>query len=236
MSIKTLKNWLKSRKKAETLLEVTIAVGIVAMGAATAAHLIVTSLRANQYNKETLQALNLAQEGIEYMHNLRDTNWIKFSSNTEDCWNILPEKAQCDRATTTDFIQGGNYLLAEKLVSKTGADLDIGDDQGVDGQDAAFRLAYYDINKTIDSDGDGEKENDLDMILGQDSSNSYTKVTDAQFYRSINLEYKAINDAGAITDSDWDAGNMMVITVKVQWRSFGRVQTIELSSALSRYR
>ena len=81
--IKKLLKLVGSKKsRGETLLEVIVALLVLTIGSASATSLIVTSIRANQFNKDSLIALNLAQEGIEYMRNLRDTNWIKFSANT----------------------------------------------------------------------------------------------------------------------------------------------------------
>ena len=72
------------KRKAETLLEVIIAIFVVALGTTTASTLIISAIQANTFSKDNLVALNLAVEGIEAVRNIRDTNWLKFGFDKEN--------------------------------------------------------------------------------------------------------------------------------------------------------
>jgi hypothetical protein len=42
-----------------------------------------------------IQAINLAREGIEAIENIRNTNWIKFSSDLENCFAVADYSSTC---------------------------------------------------------------------------------------------------------------------------------------------
>lgn len=42
-----------------------------------------------------IQAINLAREGIEAVENIRNTNWIKFTSDYENCFDVKNYNASC---------------------------------------------------------------------------------------------------------------------------------------------
>ncbi|MDD3862038.1 MAG: prepilin-type N-terminal cleavage/methylation domain-containing protein [Candidatus Gracilibacteria bacterium] len=98
-------------KKGETLLEVLIALTIVAVSAAAAASAIVSANKGLALSKNYMVAQNLASEGLEIVKNIRDTNWMKFPLNKKDCWLNLNVAA----TQSTD-------CAAEKIEWNEGAD------------------------------------------------------------------------------------------------------------------
>ena len=68
---RTIKN-----KSGFTLTEVMIGIMILTVAIVSATNLLVGLIRSNQNNLTTLQAYYLAQEGIEAVRNIRDTNWL----------------------------------------------------------------------------------------------------------------------------------------------------------------
>jgi hypothetical protein len=239
------KSGLGENKKGETILEVLVALVVITIGAATATSLIVSSLKANLFNKDSLVALNLAQEGIEYMRNLRDTNWIKFSANTQGCWNTKPEVATCSPANLIAKAVGiDGYALGDQLgVTAVGAKLDLND--GVTGNEKNYVLSYFDLNPAIDSDVVDKKDlqNKGAMLDDYDFIGSFygtsTKVDDSKFYRSIEVDYKNILATAPWTVSpaaNPETADMMVVTSTVQWKDGPTVHQAKLSSALSRYK
>lgn len=60
-----------------TILEVTLAVFLVAVGVLGSYALIQQTLYAAEFSQDKLIASYLAQEGIEIVKNIRDTNWLK---------------------------------------------------------------------------------------------------------------------------------------------------------------
>lgn len=63
-------------KKGFTLTEVMIGIMILTVAIVAASNLLIGLLRTNQNNLTTLQAYYLAQEGLEAVRNIRDTNWL----------------------------------------------------------------------------------------------------------------------------------------------------------------
>lgn len=75
--------------RAESLIETIVAVTVIAIGATAAGVMVRTSLAGVEISQDRMLALNLAREGIEAVRNIRDTNWLRYSSNADACWNTL---------------------------------------------------------------------------------------------------------------------------------------------------
>ena len=45
--------------------------------------------------ENNIKAINIAREGIEAMSNIRDTNWLRFSSDKINCWKVKDYAAGC---------------------------------------------------------------------------------------------------------------------------------------------
>lgn len=59
-----------------------------------------------------IQAVNIAREWIEALQNIRDTNWIKFSSDYTNCWNTYNYNSSCIWDNTyTNIISNWSYKL-----------------------------------------------------------------------------------------------------------------------------
>lgn len=63
--------------KAFTLIETLIAITLTTVVMTAVTGLILTTLFANQRNLHTLQGLYLAQESLEAVRYMRDTNWLR---------------------------------------------------------------------------------------------------------------------------------------------------------------
>lgn len=59
-----------------SLLEIMAVVAIVAIALVGTTQLVVQSLRAQNINRSTIIAYQLAQEGVELVRHIRDTNWL----------------------------------------------------------------------------------------------------------------------------------------------------------------
>lgn len=73
--------------KAFSLLETVVILFIVAVGLLSILSLSIESLKSQSINRNTLIAYNLAQEGIELIRNVRDTNWIENTASSPVAWN-----------------------------------------------------------------------------------------------------------------------------------------------------
>lgn len=72
-------------------MEVLVSLIIFTVGMTAAFALLINSVRLNSINKNRIIAVNLAQEGLEVVKNIRDTNWLVYSANQRDCWNFSPD-------------------------------------------------------------------------------------------------------------------------------------------------
>ncbi|MFH1533886.1 MAG: type II secretion system protein [Nitrospirota bacterium] len=70
-----LKRKLKSTS-GFSLTEVMIGIMILTVAIVSASNLLVSMVKTNKLNVQSLQAYFLAQEGIEAVRNIRDTNWL----------------------------------------------------------------------------------------------------------------------------------------------------------------
>jgi len=192
-------------KKGESLVEVIMAIFVVALGSGVATSLIISALQANSFSRDNLIALNLAVEGIEAIREIRDANWLRFSYNKEQCWNIRPDASDCETGTR---IAVGPYTVNLDTTSYnwnipnpalTGnLNLDHPDDT-INNQ---YRL-YYDASHTMYTPPGAP---------GNEKS---------PFYRMVSIGYP--ND------------EMMSISSLVQWKSQGVTHQVSLQTTLTNY-
>lgn len=93
---------LKNNKDGFTLTEVLIGIMILTVAIVAATNLLVGLVNSNQNNLTTMQAYYLAQEGIEGVRNIRDTNWLHntnwLGKGAEELWGV-------------SFKEGGEYSI-----------------------------------------------------------------------------------------------------------------------------
>jgi len=68
---------LQSKKSGFTLVEILIAVAVLAVTLTAMANLVIVTMKANSSNMNTLQGYYLAEQGLEAMRNVRDSNWLQ---------------------------------------------------------------------------------------------------------------------------------------------------------------
>ena len=211
-------------KKTESLVEVIMAIFVVAMGSAVATSLIVSALQSNAFSRDNLIALNLAIEGVEAVRSIRDANWVKFSYDKAGCWNMRPEVTDCKDPTAKQIAQG-NYTIDVNLSPNDyrwaipNASLPAILDLNVSGNgNDPYQLWYYDINA---ADGAGSHD-----ILASLSSSGATKNDESRFYRMIQINYPA---TGLPADQEMD------VISTVQWKAQGVTHQVVLTSKLTNY-
>lgn len=74
MRIKKIKKFRE--KKGFTLIEVITVLFVISLGMVGVLSLIVQNIKSQSLNKNTLIAYQLAQEGVELIRQVRDSNWI----------------------------------------------------------------------------------------------------------------------------------------------------------------
>lgn len=90
---------VSAKTKASTLVEVAVVIAILAIGIIAVYGLVIAGWRFASKTENQIQAINLAREWIEIASNIRDTNWIKFSSNPSKCFDVLNYDSNCISGT-----------------------------------------------------------------------------------------------------------------------------------------
>lgn len=93
------------KKRGFSIPEVIIAISIVVLIILTATNLLVSSMRANNNNINRIIAYNLAQEALEGIRNVRDSNWLQNQYwRGSDEYNFFGES----------FDEDGKYIIQKK--------------------------------------------------------------------------------------------------------------------------
>ncbi|MEI6596821.1 MAG: prepilin-type N-terminal cleavage/methylation domain-containing protein [bacterium] len=99
-----------------SIIEVVIAVMIIAMGMIGVLSLVIQNVKSQYINKNVLMASGLAGEGLELVRNIRDLNWL----TTENTWN---QNIVGDGTYTIDYGGLTSINAAVNLISDAGARL-----------------------------------------------------------------------------------------------------------------
>lgn len=92
MKLKFLKIFKKEQPKGFTLMEVIVALFFITVGIIGSYALISSTISSTSYASNKFTASYLAQEGIELVRNIRDTNWLQGEGHT---WNEQLATAIC---------------------------------------------------------------------------------------------------------------------------------------------
>lgn len=229
-----IRAFLKKYKKAESLIEVIIAIFVIAVGSGAATTLIVSALQANSFSRDNLVALNLAVEGLEAVRIIRDTNWLKFSYDKENCWNVLPEMGlgvDCDDPKS--LLSSGYYTVdlnpktyswqANFIGTDTLVALDLKNQQA--NSNEAYRLGFIDITPNQDTNKNSNLLDDTDIYVTRDAITTETGVS--RFYRMITITY--------LDDPNPESANEAMVESLVQWQDRGQTHQVKLSTILTNY-
>lgn len=86
---------MKLSLKATSIVEAIIVLLIVVSGITWIYTLLTSSqkLAASTWNR--IEAIQIARDGLEAFTNIRDTNWILYSADNENCWNTINYNNTC---------------------------------------------------------------------------------------------------------------------------------------------
>ena len=104
-------------KKATSVIEAMVVLLIVVTWVIWMFQVFWNSQKLSASTANKIQAIQIAREWIEAMKNIRDTNWILYSSDTVNCWNVDNYNNACvwatSPATSTD-ISAWSYKIFKK--------------------------------------------------------------------------------------------------------------------------
>lgn len=216
-------------RRAETLVEVVMAIFIVAVGSAAATTLIVSALQANSFSRDNLIALNLAVEGLEAMRNVRDTNWLKFNFDKEHCWNMQPGAVVVDNVCKPEkLIAAGQYTVDLNPLNMEWTLSNAGTGQILDlnslPNSSDYLLQYVDFQSTLPGTHGLYVSKNAITAAGD----KLTSAGDSKFYRMITIAYDPASDVPAVAQT-------MTVTSLVQWKDGPTVHQVSLNTILTNY-
>lgn len=96
-----------------------MAMAILAMGLTALLETLRGGLIFASETENNIKAINIAREGMEAVMNIRDTNWLRFSSDRKHCWLSKDYSNQCISSSDwagwwTDKLETGNYTIYPK--------------------------------------------------------------------------------------------------------------------------
>lgn len=86
---------MKFNKNWTTIVEVMVVMLIIVVWIIWASNIYQKSQDLTISTQNRLIAIDIAREWIEAVTNIRDTNWVLFSANTNYCWNVLNYNSNC---------------------------------------------------------------------------------------------------------------------------------------------
>jgi hypothetical protein len=106
---------MKKSKNATSIIEAIIILLIITSWVTWMYTIFNKSTKLSSSIENKIYWIEIARQWIEAITNIRDTNWLRFSSNDDDCWNTLNYNNNCitDSSTTTD-ISAWSYIIYKK--------------------------------------------------------------------------------------------------------------------------
>ena len=99
-------------KRWSTMIELIGMMAIMALGISAMLGVIGSWEDFAKTTEDTIKAINLAREWIEWITNIRDTNWLRFSSDKANCWRALAYDSFCiGNSSFANNIWTWSYLL-----------------------------------------------------------------------------------------------------------------------------
>jgi len=127
-----------------SILEVVVAIMIIAVGMVGVLSLVIQNVKAQYINKNVLIASGLAQEGLELVRNIRDTNWI----TSDKTWN---QDIVGDGTYTIDYSGLFSINMAVNSIDEAGARLYVDGDGLYTHTATATSTNFYRLINVVDN-------------------------------------------------------------------------------------
>ena len=108
---------MKNSKKATSIAEAMIVMLIIVTWVTWMYKIYDESINLSYSITNKIQAIQIAKQGIEWFTNIRDTNWLIFSSDYDNCWNSLNYDSSCiwDNSSTSKIKEWWKYILYRQI-------------------------------------------------------------------------------------------------------------------------
>lgn len=99
-------------QRGNSIIEVMVVIIILTIGITGAYNIISSGQKLSSTTENRIKAINIAREGLEAVENIRDTNWIKFSSDYNNCWKVKNYDITCIGNSGKEYASG-SYILVQ---------------------------------------------------------------------------------------------------------------------------
>lgn len=199
---------------AESLIETMVAVTVIALATAGALAILRISLEGNEDIGNKVVALNLAEEAFEALRNIRDTNYLLFAADPDNCWNKydVTDVNACSDGSAPEITDGETYYLDRSYTSYPLFEWTLAE---VTYSDIHGRLSLYNV------DADGDRDTDAQIYAkGNLNETAYTTEVKNAFKRQISIDYET-------------SGNAYDATVTITWTEHGVEKVIALTRSIA---
>lgn len=196
-----------------TLTEVMIGMMILTVAIVSATNLLIGLISSNQNNLTTLQAYYLAQEGLEAVRNIRDTNWLHnqewLGKDSGQLWRGSFEPTDDGKSYAVNLEYGGFKQAA---------------------QEGGFNFGILSSSKpwSIDSVEDNAIYRNVDVdnvYLGPSKDGS---SVDTGFKRTI-----TVKKYDCLSCDEADDNKYVLVESKVEWKLGAKERELTLSEVLT---
>lgn len=207
-----------SSKKWATMIELMAMIVILWLGISGMFSVVTWGMYFAKDTEDTIKAINIAREWIEWVTNIRNTNWLRFSSDRANCWKVLDYSSTCIGSSSPSTIMSGSNLLYSRngLWYLSGV-------TNLWTPTAGAWTTYYNRFKTIQ---------ESDWFINQTWSVSYPQCDNI-----TQNNCQTIFTREMIIGYDSAPSGSWIITVKsvVYWNT-KRLQKVELSTTLTNWK
>lgn len=111
---------MKINLKATSIAESMVIMLVVTTWIIWAYSIFNQSMKLSENVENRIRAISIAREWIEAVTNIRDTNWLLFSSDKKNCWNTLNYNSSCisDTSTTQDIPNNSHFVIYQDSNSR----------------------------------------------------------------------------------------------------------------------
>ena len=192
---------MRHAKPAESLIETLIAITVIILATTAAMSVLRTATTGNEIIGKKVIAMNLAVEGFEALRNLRDTNYLLFSSDPDECWNKINPTDVSTCSTTTEITDGYTYYLTRSFSTdpffKWTLARQTTSSQGY--------LTLFDLD--IDGGSDWESQMYAQSSLASGSTVTSDAINRRLFRRLITIDYPSSDYYNATITITWTEHN-----------------------------
>lgn len=101
-------------KKATSLIEAIIIMTIVSFGVIWVYDFFISSEKLAQTTNERIKAIQISREWLEGITNIRNTNWLLYGADYQNCWNVQSYRIDCIGNTTFTYdIRAWSYIIRQ---------------------------------------------------------------------------------------------------------------------------